>query len=373
MASAKPAATTRRTSSPKGPKKTDGPEISPARWAGVALVIAAIIGAIVLAVISPSDVEPDTIPGSAATSPSPSPVASTLDTQLPNAQPRIVTPIQGPTAEYEIEVVVSVPAEELPKRKLALVILRGDDELARVAKPKTDGNVTVRGVRLVRDTANELTAALEGPGGFGPRSDPVVVTHDRKAPVLALTGPKNKEQTYAETILVTGTSEAGAEVLIKNETLGKSEGMVVGNAGTFKTAVRLKRGMNRIVVEATDAAGLRQSDGVRVERLDGRPAIKITAPDRVRKSDLPTTIKVVVEVTDAKGERVEGAEIYYSLGGPGRTTITETDVTAANGRSTWNPEVSRSDSPAADGLDLSVTVTSPQDETRVKDKVITVS
>jgi len=355
MASAKPAAPTRRSSAPKGPQKNGDSEISRARWAGVALVIAAIIGAIILAVVSPSDPTTETQPGGATAEATPT--ATVLDTRVPSAQPRITNPLGGTTREIVIPVTVDVPEEELPRRLVRLLILRGDAELGSEKIPKGGGKVVVQDVRLVSGP-NELVATLDGPGGHGPLSEPVVVTLDRDAPPLAITSPKNKSETYDDTVLVTGTSEVGAKIELKNEANGFTQPLVVGESGEFAITMRLKRGGNRIVATSVDTAGMDREEWVRIKLLDGRPAVKVDAPDRVRKSSLPRRIKVAVDVTDAGGKKMEGADVFYSLGGPGRNTITESDVTNANGKSTWNPMIERSTSPA-DAVELSVTVTSP--------------
>ena len=359
MASAKPAGPTRRSSSPKGSQKKGDPEISRARWAGVALVIAAIIGAIALAIVSPSDPTTQTQLGGVATKPTPTPVASKLDTRVPTAQPRITKPFEGVTREHEIQVTVDLPEEDLPKRLLTLVIL-GGEEAKEERQPKTGRKVTVEGVRLVPGE-NELVAVLHGPGGPGPLSEPVIVILDRDAPPLEITSPRNKSETYDDTVVVTGTSEVGAVVELKNEANGSRQSLVVGESGEFAITMRLKRNANRITATSVDTAGLDRKKWVRIKRLDGRPHVEIDVTDRVRKSSPIWKIKVVVDVTDADGKKMEGASVFYSLGGPGRTAITESGLTNANGRSTWSPRIERTTSPA-EAIELAVTVTSPTTE-----------
>ncbi len=183
MASAKPTATTRQTGSSKSPRKPDDMEISAARWAGVGLVIVAIIAATFLAVISSSDPGSETSPGAAAEAAATA-APTAADTRLPVAQPRITKPLEMVTSEIDIPVTVQVPEEELPKRLLTLLVLRGDEELGRKKGPKDDGKVAVH-VRLVPGP-NELTAVLWGPGGPGPLSEPVTVTYDPDAPPLEI-------------------------------------------------------------------------------------------------------------------------------------------------------------------------------------------
>jgi hypothetical protein len=366
MASTKSVATTRRSGSGKSSRKNAEPEISPARWAGVALVIAAIIGAIALAVISPSDQDSPALPGVVGTGASPSPAAVVLDTRVPTAQPRITSPVEGVTAEIEIPVTVDVPAEDdVPRRFLTLVIMRGEDALGEVLRPKTGGKITVQGVRL-ETGVNELQAVLVGAGGgLGPMSDPVAVTLDRDAPVLAVTSPRNKATTFDDAIGVSGTSEPGAEVLVRNVATKYATRIVVGPSGTFDVKAPLKKGPNRIVVASTDNAGMLQEKTVRVTRKDGRPFIELTAPKRIKASTLPRTIRVVVDVTDEDKKPMQGAVVSYTLGGPGRTSVDHEDETNAKGRSVWNVEVTPASSPA-DSILAGVVVTSPHGDTQTR-------
>jgi len=131
----------------------------------------------------------------------------------------------------------------------------------------------------------------------------------------------------------------------------------VGPSGTFEFSVPLRKGKNRVVVRSTDEAGMTQRDSVVIQRKDGRPSIKIDAPERIKRSTLPKNIRVVVDVTDADGEKIEGASVSYSLGGSGRTSETFSDETKANGRSVWTVEVAAGSS--LDPVQLTVEVIAP--------------
>ena len=87
--------------------------MSPARWGGVALVIAAIVGAIFLAMISPSGANEPEQPGVIAEVATPGPSPTTADTRVPTVQPAISIPPDGEvTAELEIVVAVDIPDDE---------------------------------------------------------------------------------------------------------------------------------------------------------------------------------------------------------------------------------------------------------------------
>lgn len=345
MATARPVPTTRRGRTAAGTSPDGELQVSRARWAGVALVIAALLGAITLGVISPGDSsmpERDAVVGAGT---SPIPVASAADTRLPTARPEIVSPREGwVIGEWYVDVSADVPEEPLARRTLALVILRAGEEVKSLAKPRVGGRVTVADVPLAAGE-NVLTAALRGPGGLGPQSDPVTVTQDRDAPVLTVTSPRDGSETIDDKIRVTGTSEAGASVEVQNRAKGWDTKLTVGPSGTFEVVVPLARKKNRIVARSTDSAGMERTDDVTVVRKDGRPVIKLTAPARIKRAEMPKRIRVIVDVTDVDGNSIEGAVVSYGLGGPGGTTEAFSDETNAKGRSVWRVEVAAGTSP----------------------------
>jgi len=375
MASAKPAAAPRRSAGSGSPRRGDEPQISPARWAGVALVMVAILAAIVLAVVSPSESGSDDQPGTLADAPSPTPAASPLDTRRPLLAPTIVSPGDTTTAEYEIALTVEVPTEEaLPRKLLTLVVLRGDEELRTLEKPKLGSKVTIEGVSLLERSDNELTVALRSAAGYGPESSPVLVTHDPDAPTLTITAPANGTEVYDRTIQVEGTSEAGAKVTIRNQTTGWGPvTQTVDSGGGFEESVKLEYGKNAIVVESQGRTAVSPPQVVRVIRRDGRPRLaNVKVPKVIKKSSLPGSISVKVMVTDDRGDPMADAIVAYSLSSLTSPADTYSEVTGPDGRSAWKPEVAWSSS-LADDVQLTLTVTSPHDETVSKTYDIPIS
>jgi hypothetical protein len=341
MASARTVTTVRRSGTGRGAGGGDVPPISGARWGGVALVVAALLGAIVLAVVSPSGAtESDpSLPATSGSQASAAPDASPREGPIPTGHPEITAPQQGAViGEWYADVTVAVPDEALPRRSLSLVILRQGSEAKRLARPQLGASVTVPDVPLL-EGENILSAALEGPGGLGPVSEPVTITQDRDAPVLGITAPDDGTETIGTTVDLSGTSEAGASVTIENAAKGWDNTLRVGPSGTFEISVPLALGRNRIIIHSTDGAGMEQRTMVVVLRKDGRPVIKLGAPKRVARGDLPRQIRVVVDVTDTDGREIEGATVSYSLGGPGWTSEDWVDETNASGRSTWEVQL----------------------------------
>jgi hypothetical protein len=184
------------------------------------------------------------------------------------------------------------------------------------------------------------------------------MTVDRDAPTLSITSPEDATTTFEDLIEVTGTSEPGAEVRIRNATAGYDQVIVVGPNGTYEDLVSLKKGPNKIAATSTDAAGNPSRKTVNVVRLDGKPLIKLAAPKELQRSLLPREIKVSVQVTDAAGESIEDAVVSYTLGGPQRITDTFEDETNSRGKSSWNVTVTPG-GPGLDPVQVTVEVTTP--------------
>ena len=371
MASAKAGGTTKRSSPSRGSRKGQESDVSPARWAGVALVMAAIVGAIFLAMISPSDQgdpgQPSQ-PGAVAENPVPSQSAApaAIDVAIPVAQPLITNPSdRTSTPEIEIAVTVDVPDDTtVPRRDLELHVNNGS-QITTVEKPKPGTTVTVEGVRLTPGE-NTITAVLGSLAGLGPVSDPVVVILDETKTKVGITSPKNKTETYEDAIAVEFASEVGATVRVVNEANKYDDKVVIGPSGEHSLSVRLKFGKNRIVATSVDEAGQIQDDSVTVTRLDGRPRVKIKYPKTVNP---PEDVRIVVDVTDDSGKPMPDAEVYFSLGGTGRTTDSDPSITNDKGRAVWNTKIAASTSPAAT-IELGVIVYSPSGFKKVEDRTI---
>lgn len=371
MASAKSTSTTRRASSSRSSKNGNEHEVSPARWAGVAFVITAIVAAISLAMISPSQPGVSS-PGSVAEASvaSPTPEATTLDGKPPTAQPVITNPKDGEsTTELIIPVTVEVPHEELARETLRLVIMRGNEKLKEKAKPKTPGTFTIQGVSI-DPGANELTAVLSSEaGGFGPRSEPVVITVDEEGERLAIVAPENKHKTYEETVLIEGTAPVGSEITVVNKTSKHEVPFgTVGADGSFTAAVTLKRNAtNRIEARSIDQAGVPVTDEVRVIQRNGKPKVVIKKIEPIRRASLPAEARVVVEVTDTQGDAMPGADVNFVLSGGANAADVATVTTKDNGKAVWKPVIEAGASDTED-LELVVTVTSAYSDDETKER-----
>lgn len=291
------------------------------------------------------------------------PTANPTDGRLPSEVPEIMAPAEGTvTGEREIAVTVSVPEDPLPRRLLTLEVVRDGVILKSEPRPVIGTDVVVEGVRL-DEGPNVLTAVLRGPGGAGPASEPVTVALDRTPPDLTVSAPRENRKTTEPNIAVTGTSEPGATVGVRNATRGWEDPAVVGPSGSFEMLVPLSQGRNRIVIRATDPAGNVRRITRFVEQQDGRPVVRLKAPKSVKVASLPTNIRIQARVSDADGEPIQGADIVFSITVPGQGSEIHEGVTNPAGRSNWRPSIG-SGGRRGDIIIVNAQVTAPNGQQR---------
>jgi hypothetical protein len=358
MATARPVGSVRRGGGPTG-RPDPAADIPPARWAGVALVIAALLATILLAVVSPGVEKTPEV--AAEIAPPASQAAASFDPddpRVPTTQPTITSPRDGSIErEWDVTVTVDVPQDPLPSRVLALVIRNSGTEVKRLEKPGRGKSVDVLAVGLTSG-ANELTAVLVGPGGPGPESSPVVVHQDRNAPELAVVSPESGTATYEDEVDIEISSEPGAELVVTNNATKKNSDYTVGPTGSQTVSVRLAVGRNRINVTSTVDGGKTQDATVMVVRKDTKPVVKLSGTKQVKRSALPARLRFVVEVKDSEGDAVAGANVSFTLSGPGWPGQESVDTTNDDGRAVWATDLPAG--PSKDAPRVTIEVVTPQ-------------
>lgn len=93
------------------------------------------------------------------------------------------------------------------------------------------------------------------------------VTLDRTAPFLVIKSPKNRATTTGDSILVKGTTEVCATVMINGKQARPDA------SGNFKRQVPLRMGHNSIDIVATDLAGNPASEHIVVDRAPALPLL----------------------------------------------------------------------------------------------------
>ena len=338
----------------------DQPAVSKARWGGVSLVVMALLAAIVLAMLSPTEPgERDGSAGTAVESGSPEPSASLPTGEVPDLAPTIATPSRATTRDLDVTLTVSIPETTIRPQKLELAIARNGEPVETRRRPGP-GDVEIGPLEL-QEGENEFTAWLDGPGGAGPTSEPVVITVDRTKPMLKVGRPRENQRVPTATVEVAGRSEPDADVEVETPSISSvPRPVTVRPDGTFDLTVKLAVGDNRIKVVAMDPVGNRESIVRHVIRKEGRRAVEVQVkPPKLLISRLPRPLRIVAVVTDEASERVAGAAVTFILSLPGQGARTYDAVTDSDGRATWDMQVDRGQGIEAGTGQLGIDVTFP--------------
>lgn len=324
-------------------REPDPPGISPARWTGVALVFVALLSAMLLAATSPLPDPPDGPGSDVATTPSPeagSPDPSTVPpgAGVPTERPIIVPPDASVTADPRLALVIAIPEYQLKPRDVRLHVFRDGAVVAKLRARNRE--VAVSGIKL-RSGPNSLTAALVGPGGAGPPSEPVIVTLDDQPPDVRVAAPRDGQTLSTSDIVVRGTTEPGAMVTVTNSAGGSPYSQTAGPDGAFKASVRLSAGLNRITVKAEDELGNARTVRLSVTRAEFEASVRLRlSPPSMALASLPDSLTITLVVRDRKGAPVDGLDVRFTLGPSGPPTE-RYETRTKNGRAVWTKTIPR--------------------------------
>lgn len=264
----------------------------------------------------------------------PTPAATVI--AAPGAAPRLEAPDSPYTSNEVWDLRGLLPSGAAGSEDLTLRVFVGDEQVDEVPVPPTT-DFLVTAVPLV-EGENEISAALVGPDGEGPRSAPIVIILDTEEPGLSISAPEDESRVKASTQIVTvkGKTQPGASVAIRNGNTGGSASEDAGGDGAYSIKIGVADGTNTLTVTATDQAGNETTKTVTVLRGSGKLTAKVAvSPARLKVSRLPEPFLVRATVVDVGGKRVPGATVTFSLSPPGQPTSTFTTETNSSGVATW--------------------------------------
>lgn len=304
--------------------------------AGVALagsVALGATGALGTAVANLGDAIGGLMGGLTGASPSP-----TSTENLPESAPRLDQPTAAWTNQPATDVRGLLPSGTAGSPDLKILVYVGDIKAVELPVPRT-ADFFVPAVPLQKGW-NEISAALVGPDGEGPRSAPIRVAFDNVPPALTISAPKDESPVAGDTVTVTGKTQVGSTVRVRNENTGGTA-VVLAEDGTFSVEISVGDGTNGLTVTAEDPAGNSTVKIVSVVRGSGELTTRLTlSAARVALEDLPATMTITVTVIDVGGVPVEGAMVTFSISPPGLPTSTFEAVTS-NGVATWSVTIPR--------------------------------
>jgi hypothetical protein len=280
---------------------------------------------------------------------SPTPEATAIG--APEAAPRLEVPDDPYTSNEAWDVRGLLPSGVAGSDDLTLRIFVGDERVDEVPVPPT-ADFLVTAVPLV-EGENEISAAIVGPEGEGPRSASIVIILDTEDPGLVIAAPKDGSRVKASIQIVTvkGKTQPEANVAVRNSNTGGSASEDAKIDGTYEIKVGIADGTNTLTVTATDQAGNETTKTVSILRGSGKLTARVgVSPGRLKASRLPEPYTIRATVADVGGKRVPGATVTFSLSPPGQPTSTFTTETNASGVATWRVTMPRAGTIKGAGL-----------------------
>jgi len=252
-------------------------------------------------------------------------------------QPLIVAPDPATVASATITVRGSLPDDLLGLSNAVLRInVLGADGSQRVGAeielPRTPG-FEVSSIPLT-EGENTITAVVVADGVERTPSAGIIVTRDNTAPFVEITSPTPGQLVSGAEVTVRGTSEAGVEIQLRNDTSGLTASGTSNNKGNYAINISLRNGVNLLTAVATDAVGnsSRTSVEITTNASVGR-VIVVANPATIFLNKSPKAFRITATATDSTGATVVGATVCMMITAPSLAPISLPCTTSdSNGR-----------------------------------------
>jgi hypothetical protein len=185
---------------------------------------------------------------------------------------------------------------------------------------------------------NSFAASLVTPNSTGGMSPAIVYILDTRAPVLSISAPVDGSTQSASSVVVSGRTEAGATVTIRNKQATGTgvSSKVVGDDGRFAITVGLVAGSNAIDVNSTDKAGNVAADSLTVKRSFGKLAAHLSVSPAAFRGKGPTPIKLTARATSSNGGPLAGAKVVFTVTVVGLGPVVSPELTTdQTGTAAW--------------------------------------
>lgn len=266
-------------------------------------------------------------------------------TPLPSAtalietdSPRLAPPDQPYTNEAMVDLTVNVPQSVVgdPGAKVRIYLaLEGLDPSAVVDVPV---GTTTRMIIPFELTAgrNNISATLFRGSEESDQSPIVTYILDLEPPKITVTAPKNGATVDTFEVTVKGRTQASTTLVALNAGNGTSISSIAAKDGTFEFGLVLGPGTNQITITGTDPAGNVGEAKLKLIQGSREMGVRLTASSyRISISKHPSSIQLVVLVTDPSGSPLAGARAFFTLQIPGLSPISNELVTSADGRAVF--------------------------------------
>jgi hypothetical protein len=183
---------------------------------------------------------------------------------------------------------------------------------------------------------NDFTATIIRDGVESEPSRIVTIILDQDPPKVAVKSPKPGSTINAQVAKIVGSTEAGANLIARNDANGTSISSAAGPDGSFSIILQLEPGKNAIHITATDLAGNSSTTDLSYVEGSGKMSANLSASlYRISVKSPPASLQLTVVVTDPTGAPVAGATAFFTLQIPGLGPISGQATTGADGRASF--------------------------------------
>jgi Glucodextranase, domain B/Bacterial Ig-like domain (group 1) len=267
-------------------------------------------------------------------------------TDIPISDAPILEPPEEPfTATANVDLLVTIPAALVGDDVHRIRILQQLKDQAPVAIGEFPIGETQRMVVPVEleKGINDFSAIIVGPSGGSEASPTVRYVYDKSKPNIKITSPKDNAKVNRKAVEIKGTTQGRATLIARNESNDTSVSGQAAADGTFTLSLPLRAGTNRITITATDPAGNVREEEFRVRRGSGKLTVALGATDyQFSRRRLPDPIRLTAIVKDPDGNRLEGAQVTFTLSVPGIAVITREATTDDSGRASFETTIPKS-------------------------------
>jgi hypothetical protein len=240
----------------------------------------------------------------------------------------------------------SVPASAAGKDGYSVIVYRlaadgGRQKVAQVKVGATTHFVTPP-IPLT-EGENDFVATLATPAGEGQPSPATTIILDTRPPALKVTSPAANALVSVSAVDVTGLTDAGSTVTIRNEQApgGAASNATAGTDGKFKLRVPVVAGSNTIDLTSTDRAGNATNISFTLRRSYGKLAAHLSASPAKFASSALTQLTLTVHATSINGGPLANAKVTFTVTVYGLGPIVSPELTTdATGTATWTVSIS---------------------------------
>ena len=268
-------------------------------------------------------------------------VATPVPTQTelpPTDSPRIALPEQPFTNVPSVTLEITVPEEVVDDAtaKVRVYLALEGLEGAPVLDVPIGETTRLRVPFDLTPGRNDISATLFRGTEESEHSPIVTWFLDQEPPKITITSPKDGAAIETPEAIINGSTQAGTTLIARNLANGTSITVVAARDGTFEFSLPLQPGENNIEIAATDTAGNEGAATLKLIQGSTDMLVRLRASTyRISVANHPSSLQLIVVVTDPSGDPLAGAQAFFTLQIPGLAPISNELVTAVDGRAVF--------------------------------------